>query len=231
MKNKKPNTGLIVFFVILIMLVLFLFCLFFLYKEGYLSLSKDDNDITMADKKEEKSDSNKISMKDIYRDLRNGKRTITTQNGAYSLEDYLSGKAFNLSILYSPEKYAYIDLDKDGMDELVVKLSKTDDYAIIHYEDNVVYGYEYIPLRGFRDLKEDGTYYASDSAYTTYIYKIKFNKDTYIENIIMNYDKSNNKCIINDENKTMDDCDKYMLKQDEKTNINFENYDQIDNAN
>lgn len=87
-----------------------------------------------------------------------------------------------------------------------------------------------IPLRGFRDLKEDGTYYASDSAYTAYIYKIKFNKDTYIENIIMNYDKSNNKCIINDENKTMDDCDKYMLKQDEKTNINFENYDQIDNA-
>ena len=139
MKNKKTNTGLIVFFVILIMLVLFLFCLFFLYKEGYLSLSKDDNDITITDKKEEKSDSNKISMKDIYRDLRNGKRTITTQNGAYSLEDYLSGKAFNLSILYSPEKYAYIDLDKDGMDELVVKLSKTDDYAIIHYEDNVVY--------------------------------------------------------------------------------------------
>ena len=69
MKNKKPNTGLIVFFVILIMLVLFLFCLFFLYKEGYLSLSKDDNDITLTDKKEEKSDSNKISMKDIYRDL------------------------------------------------------------------------------------------------------------------------------------------------------------------
>ena len=54
-------------------------------------------------------------MKDIYRDLRNGKRTITTQNGAYSLEDYLSGKAFNLSILYSPEKYAYIDLDKDAV--------------------------------------------------------------------------------------------------------------------
>ena len=34
----------------------FLFCLFFLYKEGYLSLSKDDNDIAITDKKEENNE-------------------------------------------------------------------------------------------------------------------------------------------------------------------------------
>ena len=53
---------------------------------------------------------------------------------------------------------------------------------------------------------------------------MKFNKDTYIENVIMNYDKSSDKCVINDENKTMDECDKYMLSQDEKTSIIFEDY-------
>lgn len=234
MRKQKSNTGLIVVLVVLIMLVLFWFCLFFLYKEGYLSLSKENkNNISLNNKAEEKNDDNKniVNMKDIYNDLKNGKRTITTQNGVYSLDDYLNGKAFSSSILYSPEKYTYTDLDKDGIDELIVKLSKTDGFAIIHYEDNIVYGYYYIPLRGFRDLKEDGTYYASDSAYTTYIYNMTFNKNTYSDNVIMNYDKSNNKCVINNENKAMDDCDKYMLKQDEKTSINFEEYDQIDNAN
>ena len=224
MKKQKSNTGLIVVLVILIMLVLFWFCLFFLYKEGYLSLDKENKkDVTLNDKKDEKDNNEKVqvSMKDIYNDLKNSKRTIITPNGTYSLDNYISGEAFNLGNMHKAEKYAYIDLDKDGIDELIFELSNTNEYAVLHYEDNNVYGYNYISLRGFRDLKIDGTYSASDSAYTTYIYKMSFNKNEYINNFIMNYDKQNNKCIINDESKPMDDCDNYINEQDKKENVTF----------
>lgn len=234
MKSGKANTVGTVILVILIMLVLFGGCLFFLYKEGYLSSNKEisnDSDVTQNDKEEnrdqEKSDSTKkqINMETIYADLKSGKRTITTQNGVCSLNDYLSGEAFNLGNMYTPEKYAYVDLDKDGVKELVIQLSKTNDYAILHYQDDTVYGYSYVPSRGFRDLKEDGTYSSSDSAYTTYISKMSFNKETYSSNIIMNYDKSTDTCTINDESKDSSDCDNYILEQNKKESVKFLDFD------
>lgn len=82
------------------------------------------------------------------------------------------------------EKFSIIDLNDDGSPEVVLRLyyMTNEDYAfsVLHYEDGIVYQYGF-PYRGFNDLKVDGSFYWSNSAFNSGIAKLDFHKDEYIE--------------------------------------------------
>ena len=81
-------------------------------------------------------------------------------------------------------RFSIIDLNGDGSPEVVLRLYyMTNEYyafSVLHYEDGTVYQYGF-PYRGFNDLKVDGSFYWSNSAFNHGIAKLDFHKDEYIE--------------------------------------------------
>lgn len=62
-----------------------------------------------------------------------------------------------------PRCFAVLDLDGDGMREVVVEITEPDGFIILTYRDGVVYGAE-VPYRGLLELKDDGTFSYSNGA-------------------------------------------------------------------
>ncbi len=79
-------------------------------------------------------------------------------------------------------KFAKLDLDGDGEDEVVLWLQVNGhlDYGfeVLHYHDGEVYGYT-LPYRAFYELKTDGTFIYSGGAADSGIGKIKFSGTEY----------------------------------------------------
>lgn len=74
-------------------------------------------------------------------------------------------------------------------DELILELQSYDgSYAILHYEDNQVYGYEHLVYRGFQLLKKDGTYMASGGAATYALIHASFDKGNMTETVWLDRD-------------------------------------------
>ena len=69
-------------------------------------------------------------------------------------------------------KWCEVDMDSDGVTELLIKLS-TSNILLFHSENNIVYGYAF-PYRGMKNTKTDGTFEGSGSAADTYIGKVRF---------------------------------------------------------
>jgi len=83
---------------------------------------------------------------------------------------------------FEADSLAFVDLDQDGVDEVCISISDSDQfYLILHFYDNEVYGY-IMPARGFESVSTSGTYLGSagGSAYT-YILKTGFNGAKQIE--------------------------------------------------
>jgi len=72
------------------------------------------------------------------------------------LHEYLDSAPYIFT--YHIERFAIIDMDGDGVPEIVLASMPDGDSLILHYGgDGVVYGFG-IPYRQFRFLKEDGTF-------------------------------------------------------------------------
>lgn len=74
-----------------------------------------------------------------------------------------------------PDKYAIIDMDRDGSPEVVVELTDHSNswYVVLRYYDGNVYGYSFT-LRAFLALRADGRYMASSGAAYNYIMEMSF---------------------------------------------------------
>jgi len=123
-------------------------------------------------------------------------------------------------------RFAIIDLDNDGMKEVVLRLqvNGNDDYGfeVLRYQDGVVYGYV-MWYRSFNQLKADGTFSFSSSAMDSGFGALSFtdqtcsvDKITYSES---SYDTGNNLSVsyfANNKRVTQDKFDAAIKKQDEK---------------
>lgn len=81
-------------------------------------------------------------------------------------------------LLMEIREFTLIDLDMDGADEAVLVVYVEGGlypawYIILHHEDETVYGVT-ITYRGFRDLKQDGTFTFSGGASDSGIGSLKF---------------------------------------------------------
>lgn len=96
----------------------------------------------------------------------------------------------NFEIYWIQIYFTTIDLDGDGIREVILMLDSYARYGyeILHYQDGTVYGY-YMVARGFEELKTDGTYEGSDSAFSGTVKKIEsFSGNGLVEDILTQYD-------------------------------------------
>lgn len=81
--------------------------------------------------------------------------------------------------IFIPRDYAFVDLDRDGLNELVVSEAPYGDtYLILHKSNDVVYGY-CLYTRWFQSLKTDGTFMATGGAVSNCYRTISFHQNTY----------------------------------------------------
>lgn len=110
----------------------------------------------------------------------NNKKTFVDETGEnVYLKDYrifsaggtVEGKAT------APEKYAVVDFDDDGTDELLVYVSPNyGAYLLFHMDNDNVYGFEF-PSRSFTEVNKDGTFVSSASAGIQHYHRLSFKND------------------------------------------------------
>lgn len=78
-------------------------------------------------------------------------------------------------------KFAIVDLDGDGMNEIVlwIRYFYDEGFEVLHYREGEVYGYHFW-YRAFMNLKADGTFIGSGGAADTSIMSMKFTEDGYV---------------------------------------------------
>lgn len=90
-------------------------------------------------------------------------QTFTAQNTKYTLEKYHFQTYDNAYYVFVPEQYAFVDMDNDNIDELVILDSMMKYYLVLHYENEKVNGYR-IDVRSLIDLRTDGSFMTSSAA-------------------------------------------------------------------
>lgn len=116
-------------------------------------------------------------------------RTILT--GEADFLDAFSHETVNISNLSSvfttdtstvavAESFTILDLDEDGMPEVVLQLGPNETWGrlILHAKNADVYGY-WIPSRAMQNVKEDGTFNFSNDAGNSGIGTLSFGDQTY----------------------------------------------------
>ena len=130
----------------------------------------------------------------VYKSALEGDSKIIVGNSSMTIEEYIYDDD-----MYSDEEYTFgvpefrvnsyrvCDLDSkttgsNQCDELILDLCASDvSYAILHYEDGEVYGYEHLVARGLLSLKEDGSYMRSGGAIYYDICYMSFSKEQMLE--------------------------------------------------
>lgn len=119
------------------------------------------------------------------------------------------------------DKYTFVDMDKDGTEELVIyTTSDYGAYIILHYENNKVYGYM-IGVRSLENLKTDGSFMASSGANSTEYLRITFNKNTYTMETEAIYDETNKNYKINNETVSETKIKEYVTNWNKKENAKW----------
>jgi len=90
-------------------------------------------------------------------------QTFTAQTTKYTLEKYHFQINDNTYYVFVPEQYAFVDMDNDNIDELVILDSMMNYYLVLHYENEKVNGYR-IDVRSLIDLRTDGSFMTSSAA-------------------------------------------------------------------
>ncbi len=80
---------------------------------------------------------------------------------------------------FVPAQYAYVDMDRDGVYELVVQDLKMDFFLILRYDGGPVRGY-LVPYRGMMGLRVDGRFMGTEGAGISSIGSITFNGPEYV---------------------------------------------------
>lgn len=87
---------------------------------------------------------------------------ISDKTTEQTLDKYHFQTVDNAYYSFIPEQYAFVDMDNDNIDELVILDVKITYYLVLHYENEKVYGYN-IGARSLIDLRTDGSFMTSSA--------------------------------------------------------------------
>lgn len=98
---------------------------------------------------------------------------VSDKTTEQTLEKYHFQTIDNAYYSFVPEQYAFVDMDIDNIDELVIFDVKMNYYLVLRYENGKVYGYN-IGARSLIHLKTDGSFMTSSAAGINSIGNIRF---------------------------------------------------------
>mgnify|MGYP002509774749 CR=1 FL=1 len=141
------------------------------------------------------------------------------------------------SVTISATKFAIIDIDDDGEDEIVLwlQINGISDYGfeILHYQNGEIYGYT-LQYRAFMNLKTDGTFSFSGGAADSGIGKMIFSETGYRISTQAysqsGYDSNNELTVqyfVNDESCSEDEFNDVINVQEQKADVEW--YDLSEN--
>lgn len=107
--------------------------------------------------------------------FRNEKTFITERNEATYLKDYSVGNgSLSTPLLATPTEYAFVDLDEDHVEELIVNISADyGAYLVLRCNGLDVFGYEF-GAKVLQSLKTDGSFMGSNGAGINYYCRLTF---------------------------------------------------------
>ncbi len=112
--------------------------------------------------------------KEVY--LKDYKPYYVSENQDYEKEDE-----------FIPDKYTFVDMDSDGVEELIVSASpELYDYLILRTENNKIYGYSF-EYNGLQNLKKDGSFRTFNGSYVSNFLTLSFKKEKYTETKFAEY--------------------------------------------
>lgn len=202
--------------------------------DGGAMLLKEENVVDIPNGLTAEYQSENVAIGNILKSVLLGSSDfISTDLGGQSLSISEIGQTVtdDESITVNVSQFTVIDLDGDGIDEVVLwlQIDEINDYGfeVLRYRDGSVYGYTFV-YRAFMELKEDGTFSFSSGAADSGIGKLIFSDDEYSFDIIANseseYD-SNNELIIqyfaDGELSTEDEFSNIINSQDGKTDVQW----------
>lgn len=149
-------------------------------------VSADINNEQLNNSSVEGDEQSPLSAEDNYKAvlLNNGDFISTDmQNKKMNLTNIKEVVTDDESITVAATKFAVMDLDNDGQNEIVlwIQINGVSDYGfeILRYQEGVVYGYT-LQYREFMDLKTDGTFTFSEGAADLGIGKLSFSENGYV---------------------------------------------------
>lgn len=80
---------------------------------------------------------------------------------------------------FKQRQFAVVDMDGDGVPEVIIKLKKNDLYEVLHYFNGEIYGYTF-GVRELCSIKIDGTFSYSGGGRDNGFEKLRFQEGTYI---------------------------------------------------
>jgi len=148
------------------------------------------------------------------------------------LQDFLAETAESGKTL-TPARFAILDLDGDGIPEAVVELSDEYPYfyQILHFENGVLYG-NFLSVREFGDLKEDGSFAWSGGAGDNGYGRLRFNASEYVVEKLAYIQTSTDgddvsvSYYIGDEPVTREEYDAFVSEQENKPAARWRDYTQ-----
>ena len=103
---------------------------------------------------------------------------ISDKTTEQTLEKYHFQTTDNAYYSFVPEQYAFVDMDNDNIDELVILDAMMNYYLVLHCENEKVIGYN-IGVRSLIDLRTDGSFMTSSAAGINSIGNICFDGSEY----------------------------------------------------
>lgn len=182
------------------------------YQEQIKKYFEDTNDIAKQDSA--KADNTKQILLDV---MNNKHKFIDENNKNVYLKDFEIVEGQTAEV----ETYAFVDMDDDGIDELIIyTTSDYGAYVILHYENQEVYGYM-IGVRSLENLKSDGTFIGSNGADSHEYLRMEFNKNEYSIETEAVYDKIDKIYKINDTDVSEKEIKDYTEKWSKKEDVSW----------
>lgn len=177
-----------------------------------------ENAENLNDVNSEKTLDNSIDTKKILVNVINNKQKLINKDNQ---EIYFKDFEIVENQKAEVDKYAFVDMDKDGTEELVIyTTSDYGAYIILHYENNKVYGYM-IGNRSFENLKIDGSFMRSSGADSVEYSRMTFNKNSYSIKKEAVYDVTNKVYEIDNTSVSEKEIKEYVEKWNKKENVNW----------
>lgn len=121
--------------------------------------------------------------------LLNERTLLCTDKSPYNNLDhewngYLNELAYDSNPIKTPQ-FAVVDLDGDGVSEVVLAIEDYNGFIILRYKESKVFGF-IVSYRSMYNLKADGSFMTSSSSSDTSVGKILFIGDTFFQNDMLN---------------------------------------------